>query len=162
VRRRQLKRAAVQAASGGILLASEGRTIPNAAVERAAELARASGVPVHVFSIARIYGVGFALPAPGLRPNRQEWQAQRDSVANAIELLEQRGVEADGDILATRKATRRIVGTANRLGCEAIVMAADPPRNRLLADFIWSQEPYRVRRHARVPVYLVVDAGYAQ
>ena len=106
-------------------------------------------------TIARIYGVGFALPAPGLRPNRQEWQDQRESVANAIELLEQRGIEADGDILATRKATRRIVGTAKRLGCEAIVMAADPPRNRLLADLMWSQEPYRVRRRARVPVHLV-------
>ena len=96
------------------------------------------------------------VPAPGLRPNRQEWQDQRESVANAIELLEQRGIEADGDILATRKATRRIVGTAKRLGCEAIVMAADPPRNRLLADLMWSQEPYRVRRRARVPVHLVL------
>ena len=156
MRRRQLKRAALQAAPGGILLASEGRRIPNAAIERAAELARASGVPVHIFAIARIYGVGFALPAPGLRPNRQEWQDQRESVANAMELLEQRGIEADGDILATRKATRRIVGTAKRLGCEAIVMAADPPRNRLLADLMWSQEPYRVRRRARVPVHLVL------
>jgi nucleotide-binding universal stress UspA family protein len=155
MRRRQLRRAASQAAPGGILLASEGRRIPKAAVERAAELARAADVPVHVFAIARIYGVGFALPAPGLRPNRQEWQDQRDSVADAIELLEQRGLEADGDILATRKATRRIVGTAKRLGCEAIVMAADPPRNRLLGDFMWSQEPYRVRRRARVPVHLV-------
>ena len=159
MRRRQLKRAAVQAAPGGILLASEGRRIPEEAIERAAELAREAGVPVHVFVIARIYGVGFALPAPGLRPNRQEWQDQRDSVGNAIELLEQRGLEADGDILATRKATRRIVGTAKRLGCQAIVMAADPPRNRILADLMWSQEPYRVRRRARVPVHLVLPDG---
>jgi nucleotide-binding universal stress UspA family protein len=157
VRRRQLKRAAKPAGRGGILLASEGRRIPQTAVEHAAELARAAGGPVHVFSIARIYGVGFALPAPGLRPNRQEWQDQRDSVANAIELLEQRGIEADGDILATRKATKRIVGKARELGCEAIVMAADRPRNRLLADLMWSQEPYRVRRRARIPVHLVVD-----
>jgi nucleotide-binding universal stress UspA family protein len=157
MRRRLVKRAAAQVAPGGILLASEGRPIPNAAIERAAELAQASNVPVHVFTIARIYGVGFALPAPGLRPNRKEWQDQRDSVANAIQLLERRGVEADGDILATRKTTRRIVGTAKRLGCEAIVMAADPPRNRLLSDFMWSQEPYRVRRRARVPVHLVVQ-----
>ena len=140
-----------------MLLASEGRRIPKAAVARAAELARAAGGPVHVFSIARIYGVGFALPAPGLRPNRQEWQDQRNSVANAIELLEERGIEADGDILATRKATKRIVAEAERLECDAIVMAADPPRNRLLGDFMWSQEPYRVRRRARIPVHLVVD-----
>ena len=152
---RQLKRASAEAPSGGILLASEGRLIPKAAVDRAAELARVSGVPVHIFAIARIYGVGFALPAPGLRPNRKEWQDQRDSVAEAIRLLEQHGVKADGNILGTRKATKRVVGEAKRLGCEAIVMGADPPRNRLLADLIWSQEPYRVKRRAKIPVYLV-------
>jgi nucleotide-binding universal stress UspA family protein len=157
VRRRQLRAAAIQAPPGGILLASEGRHIPTAAIERAAELARAANVPVHVFTIARVYGVGFALPAPGLKPNRKEWQDQRDSVANAIKLLERRGIEADGDILGTRKATKRIVGTAKRLGCHAIVMGADPPRNRFVGDFMWSQEPYRVRRRARIPVHLVVD-----
>jgi hypothetical protein len=127
------------------------------AVEKAAEFARASGVPVHVFSIARIYGVGFALPNPWLRPNAKEWQIQRDNVSNAIALLEKRGVQTDGNIIGTRKTTRRIVGMAKQLGCEAIVMAADPPRNRLLADFIWSQEPYRVKRRARIPVHLVLQ-----
>jgi hypothetical protein len=34
-------------------------------------------------------------------------------------------------------------------------MAADPPRGRLVADFMRSQEPYRVRRRAKIPVYLV-------
>ena len=155
MRRRQLKKASAEAPPGGILLASEGRPIPKPAVDRAAELARASRVPVHVFAIARVYGVGFALPAPGLRPNRKEWQDQRDSVAEAIRLLEKHGVKTDGNILGTRKATKRIVGEAKRLGCEAIVMAADPPRNRVLADLMWSQEPYRVKRRAKIPVYLV-------
>ena len=157
MRRRQLKSASAEAPPGGILLASEGRPISKAAVDRAAELARPSHVPVHVFAIARIYGVGFALPAPGLRPNRKEWQEQRDSVAEAIRLLEKRGVRADGNILGTRKTTKRIVGEAARLGCEAIVMGADPPRNRLLADLLWSQEPYRVRRRAKIAVYLVIN-----
>ena len=62
-------------------------------------------------------------------------------------------------MLATRKATKRIVHEAERLGCDAIVMAADPPRNRIVADLMWSQEPYRVRRRARVPVYLVPTEG---
>lgn len=108
-----------------------------------------------MFAITRIYGVGFALPAPGLRPTKKEWQDQRDSVTTAIDLLEKRGIQADGNILGTRKATKRILGEARRLGCEAIVMAADEPRNRLVADLLWSQEPYRVRRRAHIPVYLV-------
>jgi nucleotide-binding universal stress UspA family protein len=155
--RRRIKRASVHAPLGGILLASEGRPIPKAATERAAELARAAGGPVHVFAVARVHGVGFALPNPWLRPNAREWQEQRDNVAAAIELLERRGIEADGNILGTRKATRRIVGMAKELGCEAIVMAADPPRNRVVGDFSWSQEPYRVQRRAKIPVHLVVD-----
>jgi len=158
-RPRTIKRAAATAPRGGVLLATEGRPIPKAAVERAAELANKARVPVHVFAVARIYGVAFGLPSPWLRPNAREWQDQRDGVAEAIELLEQRGVKADGNILGTRKATKRIVGEATRLDCDAIVMAADPPRNRFLGDFMWSQEPYRVRRRARVPVHLVVSDG---
>ena len=159
MRRRQIKRASADVPDGGILLASEGRTIPPAAAERAAELARGGGLPVHVFTIARVYGTGFAFPNPWLRPNAAEWQAQRDSVAGAIRVLERQGVQADGDILGTRKGTRRILGAAERLGCEAIVMAADPPRSRLVQDFMWSQEPYRVQRKASIPVHLVLDAG---
>jgi nucleotide-binding universal stress UspA family protein len=159
MRPRRLKRATSQAPPGGILLASEGRPITTVAVDKATELARQTNGAVHVFAVARVYGVSFALPSPWLRPNRQEWQAQRESVEGAIRLLETRGLQADGNILGTRKATKRIVGEAKRLGCEAIVMGADPPRNRVLGDFMWSQEPYRVRRRARIPVHLVVDEG---
>jgi len=35
---------------------------------------------------------------------------------------------------------------------------ADPPRHRLISDFVWSHEPHRVKRRARdLPVYLVLD-----
>jgi nucleotide-binding universal stress UspA family protein len=107
-----------------ILLASEGRPISEAALDLAAQLAAQGGGRVHVFSVARVWGSGLG------------------------------GVEATGHVLATRKATKRIVSEAERLGCGAIVMGADPPRNRVLADLMWSQEPYRVRRRAAVPVYL--------
>jgi hypothetical protein len=36
-------------------------------------------------------------------------------------------------------------------------MGADPPRQRFIANLMWSQEPYRVKRRAKVPVHLVVD-----
>jgi nucleotide-binding universal stress UspA family protein len=140
-----------------VLLASEGRPIPRAAVEYAARLAGTYRAPVHVFSIARIWGTGLGIPVPGLLPTKYEWDAQRELVAEAVDGLKKRGIEADGHVVGTRKATKRIVGEASRLGCDAIVMAADPARNRLVADFMWSQEPYRVRRRARVPVYLVTE-----
>jgi nucleotide-binding universal stress UspA family protein len=137
-----------------ILLASEGRPIPNAAAELAAELAGKGG-DVHVFSVVRVWGTGLGLPNPGLLPSKREWDAQRENVAGAVARLRKRGVDASGHALATRKATKRIVGEAERLQCDAIVMAADPPKSRFVADLMWSQEPYRVRRRAKVPVHLV-------
>jgi nucleotide-binding universal stress UspA family protein len=138
-----------------VLLASEGRAIPAAAVDRAAELARESGGRVHVFSVARVWGTSFGFPNPGLQPTRHEWKEQKAVVDDAVRALEKRGVDATARVLGTRKATKRIVSEAERLGCTAIVMAADPPRNRFVSDLMWSQEPYRVKRRAKVPVHLV-------
>ena len=138
-----------------MLLASEGRAIPASAVAHAAQLARERGGRVHVFSVARVWGSGFGLPNPGLLPSKSEWDEQRAVVGDAVQKLKRQGVKATGQVLATRKATKRIVREAERLGCSAIVMAADPPRNRFVADLMWSQEPYRVQRRAKVPVHLV-------
>ena len=140
-----------------VLLASEGREIPQRAVEFAARLARQGGGSVHVFSIARVWGTSLGLPNPGLMPSKGEWDTQRDLVAAAVKALKRKGIKAEGHVLATRKATKRIVREAERLRCDVIVMGGDPPRNRLLGDFIWSQEPYRVRRRAGRPVYVVTE-----
>jgi|SRR5207302_8453585 len=138
-----------------VLLASEGREIPLRAIEFAARIAERARAPVHVFSVARVHGTSFGFPNPGLLPTRHEWDEQRRLVTTAVKALKKHGLEASGHVVGTRKATKRIVGEAARLGCEVIVMGADPPRNRILADLMWSQEPYRVRRRARIPVYLV-------
>jgi nucleotide-binding universal stress UspA family protein len=140
-----------------VLLATEGRPIPAAAVDVAARLAKENGGRVHVFSVARVWGTTFGMPNPGLLPTRKEWDEQRTLVEDAVQKLKRKGVEATGNVLATRKATKRIVREAERLGCAEIVMAADPPKNRLVADLMWSQEPYRVKRRADVPVHLVVE-----
>ena len=140
-----------------ILLASEGRPIPASAIARAAELAKPARAPVHIFSVARVWGTSLGLPNPGLLPTKREWDQQRQQVAAAVTALKRRGIQASGHVLGTRRATRRILSEADRLHCDTIVMAADPPRNRLLADLLWSQEPYRVKRKAKVPVHLVVS-----
>jgi nucleotide-binding universal stress UspA family protein len=143
-----------------ILLATEGRAIPDAAIARVVELADRSGPAgpsVHVFSIARIHGVSFGFPNPGLLPTKRELAALREIVDSAIRRLEREGIEAEGHVLATRKATARICQEAIREECQAIVMAADPDRNRLVGDMLWTQEPQRVRRRAKVPVLLVSD-----
>ncbi|MGZ4166138.1 MAG: universal stress protein [Solirubrobacteraceae bacterium] len=140
-----------------ILLASEGRPIPPAAVARAAELAEPTGATVHVFTVARVHGTAFGMPSPGLLPTKKEWAAQRDIVSKTIKRLERKGLEAHGHVLGTRNATKKILEEAKKEGCEAIIMAADADRNRVTGNMMWSQEPQRVRRKAKVPVYLVVE-----
>jgi nucleotide-binding universal stress UspA family protein len=140
-----------------VLLASEEREIPRTAVDLAARMAKRSGAPVHVFSIARIWGTSFGFPNPGLFPSRGEWDQQRKNVEKAVARLKRKGVAADGRVVGTRNGAKRIVKEAARLGCDAIVMGADPERGPVVRNFMWSQEPYRVRRRANVPVFLVVD-----
>ena len=137
-----------------ILLASEGRTIPNAAIARVVELAE-PGATVRVFSIARVHGTAFGMPTPGLLPTKAEWAAQRDLIDKAIKRLKRKGLSAEGHVLGTRNATKKILQEAAQYRCQAIVMAADPDRNRIVGNVMWSQEPQRVRRKARLPVFLV-------
>jgi nucleotide-binding universal stress UspA family protein len=140
-----------------ILLATEGRQISDAAIARVVGLARRSGASVHVFSIARVHGTSFGFPSPGLLPTKKEWAAHREMVGKVVARLKRKGIEADGHVLGTRKATKRICDQAEKQGCDAIVMAADPDRHRVVADMLWSQEPQRVRRRAKQPVFLVID-----
>jgi nucleotide-binding universal stress UspA family protein len=139
-----------------ILLASEGRPIPPAAVARVVELAE-PGANVHVFTIARIHGTAFGMPSPGLFPTKKDWAAQRDIVAKTIKRLERKGLRANGQVLGTRNATKKIIEEAKKEACEVIVMAADADRNRVTGNVMWTQEPQRVRRKAKLPVYLVFD-----
>jgi nucleotide-binding universal stress UspA family protein len=138
-----------------ILLASEGRDISEAAVARVLELARQFDASVYVLSIARVHGVAFGLPNPGLLPTKREWDEQREMVGKVVKRLQRKGIDTDGRVIGTRNATKKIVEEATISGCDAIVMAADPDRNRVIGDFSWSQEPQRVRRKAKIPVFLV-------
>src|SRR4026209_441618 len=70
-----------------IILASEGRPIPQAATKFAGRMAEKAGAEVHVLSIARIWGTSFCLPNPGLLPNKREMRERHESVAGAIALV---------------------------------------------------------------------------
>jgi nucleotide-binding universal stress UspA family protein len=58
-------------------------------------------------------------------------------------------------VAGTRNPAKRINAEAARLGCDAIVMGADPPRHWIVADLLWSQEPYRIKKKAKLPIFLV-------
>jgi nucleotide-binding universal stress UspA family protein len=140
-----------------ILLASEGRPISLKAVAKAAQLASDAGAKVHVLSVARIWGTAFGLQHPGLFPTQRELQSQRDIVANAIDELKQQRVDATGEVVRSRNAARAIAAKACPGTCLGIVMTADLAPSWLARGLLWSHEPYRVRRLAKLPVHLVVD-----
>ena len=64
---------------------------------------------MHVFTVARVHGVAFGLPSPGLLPTKAEWAEQRNIVDKAIGRLERKGIKADGHVLGTRNAAKKIV-----------------------------------------------------
>jgi nucleotide-binding universal stress UspA family protein len=129
-------------------------------VDLAARIAERSNAPVHVFSIARVWGTSFGFPNPGLLPTKKEWDRQYELVRKAVARLRRKGIEADARVIGTRAAAKRILQEAKRLNCDAIVMGADPPKHALVRDFSWGQEPYRVRaKAAGLPVYLVVEGS---
>ena len=140
-----------------ILLASEGRPFSDTAIARVVELAKSSDASVRVFTIARVHGVAFGMQSPGLLPTKTEWAEQRSIVNKAVKRLERKGIDADGHVVGTRKSTKRILQEAEFAGCDAIVMGADPDRNRLVRDMLWTQEPQRVRSKAKIPVFLVFE-----
>jgi nucleotide-binding universal stress UspA family protein len=91
-------------------------------------------------------------------PSKREWDQQRANVDKAIERLRSAGRRRRRARVGDARGAKRIVKEAQRLGCDAIVMGADSQRNWVIRDFMWSQEPYRVKRRADLPVYLVVDS----
>jgi nucleotide-binding universal stress UspA family protein len=143
--------------TASVLLASEGREFTADSIALAADLARAADGTVQVLSIARVHGVAFGLQAPGLMPNKAEWDEQREIVRKAVARLRRRGLKAEGQVLGTRKAAKRICALADELGAGAIVMGADRSRGRLIGGMMWTQEPQLVERKARVPVHLAID-----
>lgn len=150
-----------QTAVRSVLLASEGRLFTDEVIDYTASLAGAEGASVRVLTVARLWGTGLGLPHPGLRPNKAEMAIHEDNVATAIERLKAAGIEAEGHIVTTRKAGRSILRQASGRKCDAIVMAADTRRSRVVGNFMWSQEPYRVHRRAPMPVHLVESADHS-
>jgi nucleotide-binding universal stress UspA family protein len=103
-----------------VLLASSGAPFSKAAISRARELA--SGQPVAVLTILKIYGSSFGLPNPGLLPTRREREEQLTVVQRAITELERRGCTADGQVAATRSAGRTIAKVARARHVRYVVM----------------------------------------
>ena len=153
-------RRAAESERAPVLLASEGRPL-----SRRGDLVRgASRGAIRARACMSFQRRGSGARASACRcpvssRPRAEWSEQRENVAAAVRTLKERGLGAEGHVVGTRRPTKEILAAARRLGVAAIVTSSDPPRNCLVADLMWSQEPQRVRRRARIPVHLVEGQG---
>jgi hypothetical protein len=105
-----------------VLIASVGVPIPPAVISDAVQISE--GGPVAVISIARIYGSSLGLPNPGLMPTKAEMAEQQALVGEAVKRLERSGVEAWGQVAATRRFAKTIARAAEARGVRHVVVVA--------------------------------------
>jgi hypothetical protein len=136
-----------------VLLATDGREpLSPEAIERAAALASPGGVAV--LAIAKIYGTQFGLPHPGLMPTREEVDLRRGWIADAIAALERKGVDADGQLAATRKPIKLIARVALARSVEHVVVDAGTARG--VRRMIEGETGIDVRRRLRGAAEVIV------
>jgi hypothetical protein len=136
-----------------VLLATDGRRpLSLEAIQRAAALASPGGVAV--LAIAKIYGTQFGLPHPGLMPTKDEVDVRRGWIADAIAALERQGVDADGQLAATRKPIKLIARVARARSVQHVVVDAGTARG--LRRMIEGETGNDVRRRLRGAAEVIV------
>lgn len=142
-----------------VLLASDGRQdFTKRAVAEAAALA-GSGT-VAVVTIARIYGTQYGLPNPGLLPTKQEIEDRQRWVAGAIRQLERRGIKADGQVAATRKARKKLAQVARARGARVVVIDGSPSKGvrRFVEGDVGEELRRRLGKHG-IDVHVIPARG---
>jgi hypothetical protein len=137
--------------AAAVLIATVGVPIPPSVIRSAVQMG--GGQPVAVVSIARIYGSSLGLPNPGLMPTKAEMDDQRALVAKAIDRLERSGVEAWGQVAATRRFAKTIAQAARVRGVShVLVVSPETARWRVVVEGDVARD---VRR--RVPKEVTVE-----
>ena len=116
-----------------VLIATVGIPVPPAVIRRAVELS--GGRSVAVVTIARIYGSSLGLPNPGLLPTRKELDEQRALVTRALDRLERSGVQAWGQVAATRHYAKTFAKATRARGVNhVLVVTPEVPRWRQMIE----------------------------
>jgi hypothetical protein len=132
--------------------------IPDVVVEATVEQARAArdGGGVVVALVLRVHGSAFGLPNPGLLPTARERKSGQDRMTAAIRALKKAGVQADGEILITRRSARAVARLARRRGA-GVVLVEPTPAGRV-RRFL-EGDPLRQLNRALAPAIRVAAVG---
>jgi K+-sensing histidine kinase KdpD len=144
-----------------ILLVSLAATpITEDVLRRTVELATPEHAKITVLGIARVFGTALGLPHPALKPNRIEWEAQRNVVQDAADELGRRGFDVLLASAMARNAPKLIARWVQAKNFHAVVIP-DPERpawRRRIEGDLASE----IERRAHVPVHAVpipADSG---
>ncbi|MDI9349204.1 MAG: hypothetical protein QM537_04285 [Candidatus Symbiobacter sp.] len=143
-----------------ILMASLGKPFSDDSLAATVTLAKSLGInakpsdekerpPVHLFTIARIFGSSFGMPNPGLMPNKREWQEQHDLLAAAQKSLKKSGVAASALVVSSRNPIKRIIAEAKHVNATHLVIEAPPRKHWLIAHLFWDQQAYAIGKRAQ-------------
>lgn len=113
--------------SAAVLIATNGLPIPGAAIRAAQALSW--GEPIAVVTIARIYGSQLGLPNPGLMPTKREMADQKEIVDKALKGIERAGLQAWGQIAASRRPVKTIAEVAQARGVRHVLVVAAEQAN---------------------------------
>jgi len=130
-----------------VILASDGRqAFSESAVARAAALS--GNRPVAVVTVAKVYGSSFGLPHPGLLPTKEEVKERRGWVEDAIVRLQRDRIDADGQVAATRRATKKLAQVAVLRGVRVVVIDETTSRGlrRVIEGDVGSELRRKLRR----------------
>jgi hypothetical protein len=115
---------------------------------------------VGVVRVAKIYGSSFGLPHPGLLPTKQELEDHRGHVDRAIRGLRKKHVEADGQVAATRRATKKLAEIAQLRRARVVVIDETQASGlRRLVEGDVGSELRKKLRHTDIDVEIISANG---
>jgi nucleotide-binding universal stress UspA family protein len=122
-------------------------------LRRTIELATPEHAKITVLGIAKVFGTSLGLPHPALKPNRVEWEDQRNVVQRAADELIGRGFDVLLASAMARNAPKLIARWVQARNFHAVVIP-DPERpgwrRRIEGDLA-----NEIGRRAHVPVHAV-------
>lgn len=139
-----------------ILVPTDGSSLSQEAVGRAADLARETGARITLLHVrpqdpAVYLGVG-AIGSPHLGQELQARldQAARDSLATAQVRVQAAGVSCEPVLLQGQRPWEGIIQAAQERGCDLILMASHGRRG--VDALLLGSETQKVLTHSRIPV----------
>jgi nucleotide-binding universal stress UspA family protein len=139
-----------------LLVPTDGSPLSQRAVVQAIALARRFGARITFFHAepnapVPMDGAGVVINAHALQLAHEGLDAAaHDILAEADALAQEAGVSADSVVLVSDKPYEGIIRTAERLGCDLILMASHGRRG--VGALLLGSETQKVLTHTRIPV----------